>query len=83
MKCECPDYYHVKFSDGDVEVYALIEAIIYQRGWDGIDAYDIGNVIKYIMRAGAKESRADDLRKARNYISFILARLEREEDAVY
>lgn len=82
MKCECPEYYTLKLGDGDVEVHTLIEAVIHQRKWYGIDAYDMGNVIKYLMRAGCKDSRINDLKKARNYLDTILVRLEADENAV-
>lgn len=36
-----------------------------------------GNVVKYVWRAGAKGSELEDLRKARQYLDFEIARIER------
>lgn len=46
--------------------------------WDWHLDFYIGNVIKYIARAGRKEgsSMIDDLRKARQYIDFELEKLQ-------
>ena len=43
--------------------------------------FNLGNVIKYIWRAGHKsnESLLKDLRKAREYIDFEILRVEEEE----
>ena len=35
----------------------------------------LGNVVKYILRAGKKGDRLEDLRKARRYIDFEIERL--------
>ncbi|HEX5962499.1 MAG TPA: DUF3310 domain-containing protein [Gemmatimonadales bacterium] len=37
-----------------------------------------GNTVKYVLRAGHKGDRLEDLRKARKYLDFEIARLERE-----
>lgn len=46
--------------------------------WDWHLDFYLGNVIKYIARAGRKEdsSMIDDLRKARQYIDFELEKLQ-------
>lgn len=49
----------------------------------GIECIDVvqhfnfnrGNVIKYVWRAGAKGDEVEDLRKARQYLDFEIARL--------
>lgn len=49
---------------------------------DVIDAFDLnfalGNVIKYVLRAGLKnkETRLEDLRKARDYLEHELNKIE-------
>ena len=35
----------------------------------------LGNVVKYVLRAGKKGDRIEDLRKARRYIDFEIERL--------
>jgi hypothetical protein len=39
--------------------------------------FNLGNVIKYVWRAGSKGDELEDLRKARQYLDFEIARLER------
>ena len=38
----------------------------------------LGNVVKYVLRAGKKGDRLEDLRKARRYIDFEIERLTGE-----
>ena len=40
--------------------------------------FNLGNAIKYIWRAGQKGKKKEDLLKARQYIDFELAKMERE-----
>lgn len=43
--------------------------------------YETGNIVKYVLRCGKKGSKADaikDLRKAIQYASFAVERLEKE-----
>jgi hypothetical protein len=40
--------------------------------------WHLGNVLKYIARAGHKGSELEDLRKARNYLDRKIAQIERE-----
>lgn len=40
--------------------------------------FNLGNVIKYVWRAGLKHSALDDLRKAQQYIAFEIKRREEE-----
>lgn len=39
--------------------------------------FDLGNAVKYIVRAGRKGDAAEDLRKARWYIEHAITRLEK------
>lgn len=58
-----PGYYSER--DG-VEPIVAIEVVC--SGLDGRSAWLMGNVIKYVMRAGRKTSdQTQDLAKARNY----------------
>lgn len=59
---------------GADDVYEAIKVI---QAW-GLD-FELGSVVKYISRAGKKpgESVIDDLRKARRYIDFAIAKCEK------
>lgn len=52
--------------------------------WDVISQFELdywaGNVVKYMLRAGKKngESTLKDLKKARNYIDYMIAREEHD-----
>ena len=48
---------------GEIEAIEIIERIV--DGLDGADAFLLGNVLKYALRAGRKGE--DDLDKANNY----------------
>jgi hypothetical protein len=52
---------HYGGSDSTYEAIKVIEA------WEL--GFNLGNVIKYISRAGKKESRIDDLKKAQWYLT--------------
>jgi len=69
---EHPDHYNV----GGIEVIDAIEA------WAFGEGFNRGNAIKYIARAGRKDplKEVEDLKKARQYIDFEIARLERQGD---
>lgn len=55
-----PDYYN----RGGIECREVI------RAWDL--NFNLGNTLKYICRAGLKESREEDLKKAVQYLQFEL-----------
>lgn len=55
---------------GGIEVIDIIEA--YELGWH------LGNVIKYILRAGHKDDMVEDLRKAQ----WILSRYIEQQEVV-
>ena len=67
-----PDHYQM----GGIEVIDAIEA------WGFGEGFNRGNAIKYIARAGRKDplKEVEDLKKARQYIDFEIARLERQGD---
>lgn len=58
-----PSHYKV----GGIETIDYIEA---KLGYDGAYAYCIGNVMKYVSRAGKKDiaDQAEDLKKAKWYL---------------
>ena len=53
------------YTSGTVETIEKIEAVT--KGLNARAAYLLGNVIKYIDRAGKKGDAAEDLAKANNY----------------
>ncbi len=46
------------------------------RDW-GLN-FNLGNVVKYVSRAGRKDDALEDLRKARQYLEFEIEALEEE-----
>ncbi|PRH79426.1 hypothetical protein C6N75_09740 [Streptomyces solincola] len=46
--------------------------------WQIWEAYDLdpwsANVIKYVLRAGRKGPKVEDLRKARHYLDYLIER---------
>ena len=46
---------------------------------DVIRSWGLGNVIKYVARAGRKGGKVEDLLKARQYLDFELEALKMEE----
>lgn len=63
-----PDHY-----GGGDNPYEAIKVII---AW-GLN-FCLGNVVKYVARAGKKQDRLEDLKKARKYLDFEIAKLEGE-----
>ena len=53
------------YTSGEVETIEKIEAVT--EGLNARAAYLLGNVIKYVDRAGKKGDAAEDLAKANNY----------------
>lgn len=51
--------------------------VIYDWGLN----FNLGNAVKYLSRAGRKEDKITDLRKAIQYIEFELEELEGKEDS--
>lgn len=61
-----PSHYQLK--DG-TEVKDHIKSIL--SGMEGWHAYCIGNVIKYVSRAGKKNGK-EDLKKAKEYLEYMI-----------
>ena len=66
---EHPSHYNT----GSIEVIDAIE------DWGFGEGFNRGNAIKYIARAGHKNSEIEDLKKAAWYIQREIERLEKEE----
>lgn len=57
----------------EVEVYEIIRILLKGNpNYKEVDAYNIGNVIKYLFRAGLKGEFYEDIGKADWYLSAIL-----------
>lgn len=50
------------------------------KGMEGDIAFGLGNAIKYLCRAGRKNSLIEDLKKARWYLDYIIDKLTQEEE---
>lgn len=71
-----PDHYTWK----GVECIKVIEVMT--RGLTGIEAYYMGNIIKYLYRYPKKGTLVQDLRKAAQYVEFLKEHFEgMEEDS--
>lgn len=42
--------------------------------------FSLGNVIKYVLRAGKKGPAIEDLKKARNYLDFEIEKMMKDEN---
>lgn len=60
---EHPDHY----CDGGIETIDFIKA---KLGTDGFVFYCLGNVLKYVSRAGKKDDLLQDLQKAQTYMNW-------------
>nr|AHF24039.1 predicted protein [uncultured bacterium Contig643] len=58
---------HYKLDGLDIEVIDVIRSVLSEREFE---AYCLGNVIKYVLRAKKKNGK-EDLKKARVYINWI------------
>jgi len=59
--------------------FSAIEVIDVIEAWEL--GFHLGNVVKYVARAGRKGSMLDDLKKARWYLDREIGRLEQEAHA--
>jgi hypothetical protein len=66
-----PIHHPAHYTFGAIEVIDAVEA--WQLG------FHLGNVVKYVVRAGRKGDQLVDLRKARWYLDREIGRIEREE----
>ena len=56
--------------------FSAIEVIDVIEAWEL--GFHLGNVVKYVARAGRKGSKLDDLKKARWYLDREISRLDAE-----
>jgi hypothetical protein len=66
-----PDHY----KQCAMEAIDVIEMVVPQYE-DPIVGYSIGNALKYVQRAPHKGKQVEDLKKAKQYLSRAIARLE-------
>ena len=64
-----PDYY----KSGGMEAFDVIDA--FDLG------FNLGNAFKYIARAGKKDSKVEDLRKAVTYLNREIEKVDKEIEA--
>lgn len=65
IQAEDSIYQPSHYTDGAIETIDIIESVV--NGLPSVQAYLLGNVIKYVCRAGKKGNVHDDLAKANNY----------------
>lgn len=73
---EHPSHYQ---SEDGIEVFDVIKA--FTKDLSGIEAFDTGNVIKYICR-WKKKNGIQDLKKAKQYIEHLIEKLEKDKKTV-
>ena len=66
-----PDHYR----KAEIEAITVIEMVVAQYK-DPMVGYSIGNTLKYVQRAPHKGKQVEDLKKAKQYLSRAIARLE-------
>lgn len=64
---------HPQHYGGEIECIEYLTSVL--RGLSGVEAFCIGNAIKYIHRFPYKR-KLEDLRKAKWYLDFIIRRCE-------
>lgn len=72
MTAHDPVYSPAHYTDGGIETIDFIEA-------KGL-SYHLGNVIKYVSRAGKKGDSLEDLRKAHWYLERAIATLAKAHE---
>ena len=60
-----PNYYKLNIKGHEIEVMDIIEAVT--KDLTGIEAFAIGNILKYVIRANNKNG-LEDLKKAEEYL---------------
>lgn len=65
---------HYQTSNG-YDVIDVIES--FTEDYTGVEAFAIGNVIKYVLRA-KKKNGIEDLKKAKWYLNYLIASMEDE-----
>lgn len=62
------------YKQGKLETWDIIDDVA--QYYDGVVAYYIGNIIKYIVRAPHKGELLEDLKKARTYLDRVISKFE-------
>lgn len=72
---------HPNYYGGENNVYETIKVI---DAWGLDESFALGNVVKYISRAGKKDpaKKLEDLKKARFYLDHEIAKLEKKNTQV-
>lgn len=65
------------YTSGSVETIAKIERVV--DGLPAVQAYALGQVLRYFDRAGKKDATDTDLGKANNYAQHLVTRKWRDE----
>jgi len=63
----------IHYTLGDIECRHIIETVANGEG------FYVGNIIKYIYRYKHKGEPVEDLKKARQYLDFLIELIEKEE----
>lgn len=71
---EHPEYYGGK--DNPYECIKVIEALGHG------ESFAIGNILKYIFRAGKKENKLEDLKKAKFYMDWLVEKCDEKNSAI-
>lgn len=69
-----PNYYSLNIKGVDIEVMDIIEYVT--KGMTGLEAFSIGNVIKYVIRSKNKNG-LEDLKKAEEYLHRLILKKEK------
>ena len=64
------------YTNGSIECIDAIETVLYSYE-DPVDAFLVGQVIKYLWRAPSKENYEQDLRKAKWYLDRLVSSLDK------
>jgi len=68
---------HYEFAFG-LEVIDVIDKAIEKNMLDPVDAYNYGQVLKYLLRCGCKGNMLQDLRKSQFYLNRLIDIIEEE-----
>ena len=63
-----PNHYKLNIKGQDIEVKDIIQEVV--KDLQGIKAFNVANVIKYVLRA-EKKNGIEDYKKAITYLNFI------------
>lgn len=67
-----PNYYKLNIKGHEIEVMDIIEVVT--KDLTGIEAFAIGNILKYVIRANNKNG-LEDLKKAEEYLHNLIIKI--------